>query len=166
MENLEQKHDSPKSVPLDKEQERWEEFEPNIRISGIPALIRNWNVEVDEQGNIIKTMQERRKTILPRIEKHALIILCGNHYGYGGHVQKEGGQKEYIKKIPQENEENVFSKTYFALQKLVSEGILTTPETGNDAPTLNDFIWQTTKPMETAELVFIIRQKTGLSIEK
>lgn len=146
-----------------KQSETWSEFEPEIQINGIEGLLRNWNAEVDDEGNIIRTVRERKKVVMPHIEKRATIILRGGLYNYGSRV---GAGEEYIKKIPDEKNTDNFSKTYFALQKLVDEGILTSPITGNDGPTLNDFFWETTKQMSVSELISLIQEKTELVVEK
>ena len=189
MEGLKPKQENEVQKEISQE---WSDFEPHVRINGIDGLLRSWIVAVDDKDKVIKTQKDRQRVLMPRTEKRALIMLNGGSYGYGGYIDTGEEEKssietaetlkdkikrrfrktrtqvirgKYIEKIPQQEDADEFSKAYFALQKLVQQGVLTPPVTGNDGPTLNDFFWESTRPVEVSELVKLFRER-GIAVEK
>ena len=168
------------------------EYASQIRQKGNTLININMPGAVDDKGKVIKTQKDSQRVLMPRTEKRVLIMLNGGSYGYGGYIDTGEEEKssietaetlkdkikrrfrktrtqvirgKYIEKIPQQEDADEFNKVYFALQKLVQQGVLTPPVTGNDGPTLNDFFWESTRPMEVSELVKLFRER-GIAVEK
>lgn len=171
-------------------EQEWSSFEPSVRLNGVDGLLRTTYryIQDREEKNV-----KDEVTGSPKTEQCALVILNGGKFRYGSHIPtgeeetytlemqetlkdklkkrlgrprtKEFKRPKFIERYPKKEDTDEFSRTYFTLQKLVETGVLMPPTTGDDAPTLNEFFWYTTRPMEVAELVNLLK-KSGIEIEK